>query len=132
MRTATAAHELFPEGLRLETLSIGTGSVSIRAASGARRSRCPLCGRGSSRLPQLLLPRGLGPSLARRLRRAREVRARRFFCDEAPCERRIFCERLPNVAARARKTDRLEVKLVKRQGYGRAGLDLLRARVLAA
>jgi transposase len=34
----------------------------------------------------------------------------RFFCEEASCER----------------------KLLKRQGYGKAGFDLLRARMLAA
>lgn len=37
-----------------------------------------------------------------------EVRARKFFCDDVGCERRIYCERPPDVAARARKTDRLE------------------------
>ena len=54
-----------------------------------------------------------------------EVRARRFFCDEASCERRIFCERLPEVAARARKTDRLEEALlaVALELGGRAGQD---------
>ena len=40
------------------------------------------------------------------------VRARRFFCDVASCERRIFRERLPDVAAHARKTDRLEEVLL--------------------
>ncbi len=35
MRTAiVATHELLPEGLCLETLSIGTGRVSIRVSSG--------------------------------------------------------------------------------------------------
>ena len=42
MRTAIAAHELLPEGLYLETLSIGTGRVSISASSGTRRCVCPL------------------------------------------------------------------------------------------
>ncbi|QIN84413.1 ISL3 family transposase [Rubrobacter tropicus] len=54
------------------------------------------------------------------------VRARRLFCDEAPCERRIFCERLPDVAARARKTGRLEgalLAIVLELG-GRAGARL--------
>lgn len=32
-----------------------------------------------------------------------KIRARRFFWDESSCERKIFCERLPDVAARARK-----------------------------
>ena len=39
------------------------------------------------------------------------VRARRFFCDEASCERAVFCERLTE-AAHARKTARLEDALL--------------------
>ncbi len=111
MRTAIAAHELLPKGLYLETLSIGTGRVSISVSSGTRRSRCPLCGRGSSRVHSRYsrtvsdLPwHGNSVEL--------EVRARRFFCDEGLCQRRIFCERLPDVAARARKTGRLEGALL--------------------
>jgi hypothetical protein len=112
MRTAIAAHELLPEGLYLENLSIGAGRVSIcAAASGTRRSRCPLCGRGSSRVHSRYtrtvsdLPwHGISVEL--------EVRARRFLCEEASCERKIFCERLPDVAARARKTGRLEEALL--------------------
>ncbi|MDQ3521806.1 MAG: ISL3 family transposase [Gemmatimonadota bacterium] len=49
-----------------------------------------------------------------------------MFCDEASCERRIFCERLPDVAARARKTGRLEgglLAIVLELG-GRAGARL--------
>jgi transposase len=41
-----------------------------------------------------------------------EVRARRFFCDESSCERAIFCERLPDIAAHGRKTGRLETALL--------------------
>ena len=39
MRTTITNHELLPEGLRLEGLSIETGRVSICVASGASRSR---------------------------------------------------------------------------------------------
>jgi transposase len=54
------------------------------------------------------------------------VRARRFFCDHASCERRIFCERLPGVSARARKTNRLEETLlaIALKLGGRAGARL--------
>src|ERR671939_333626 len=112
MRTAIAPHELLPEGLYLESLSIGTERVGIRVASEASsRSRCPVCGLVSSRVHSRYsrtvsdLPwHGISVTL--------EVRAKRFFCDEASCERRIFCERLPEIAARARKTDRLEQALL--------------------
>lgn len=125
MRTVIAAHELLPKGLRLETLSIGTGRVSISVSSGARRSHCPLCGHVSfrahsrySRAASDLPWHGISVTL--------RIFARRFFCDEASCERKIFCERLPDVAARARKTDRLEgalLAIVLELG-GRAGARL--------
>ncbi len=134
MRTAIAPHELLPQGLYLESLSIETGRVSIRVASGASKSRCPVCGLLSSRVHSRYsrtvsdLPwHGLSVEL--------EVRARRFFCDEASCERRIFCERLPEVAARARKTGRLEEALlaIALELGGRAGARLaLELGILAA
>ncbi len=127
MRTANAPHELLPGGLYLESLSIGTERVGIRVASEASRSRCPLCGLVSSRVHSRYsravsdLPwHGISVTLE-------VVRARRFFCDEASCERRIFCERLPEkIAARARKTDRLEEALlaIALQLGGRAGARL--------
>jgi transposase len=40
------------------------------------------------------------------------VRARRVFCDAPGCERTIFCERLPEVAAYGRKTGRFEAALL--------------------
>ena len=125
MRTAIAHHELLPGGLYLESLSIQTGRVGIRVASGASKSRCPVCGLVSSRVHSRYsrtvsdLPwHGLPVTL--------EVRARRFFCDEPSCERRIFCERLPDVAARARKTGRLEETLlaIALELGGRAGARL--------
>jgi transposase len=55
-----------------------------------------------------------------------EVKARRFFCEESSCERKIFCERLEEVAARARKTVRLEEALlaIALELGGRAGARL--------
>src|SRR5215207_4219567 len=125
MRTAIATHELLPMGLDLESFSIETGRVSISVSSGTRRSVCPLCGRASSRVHSRYtrtvsdLPwHGISVEL--------EVRARRFFCDEPSCERKIFCERLPEVAARARKTVRLGEALlaIALELGGRAGARL--------
>jgi len=125
MRTAIAPHELLPKGLDLESLSIESGRVSIGVASGTRSSVCPLCGRGSSRVHSRYLRtvsdlpwHGISVEL--------EVRARRFFCNEPSCERKIFCERLPDVAARARKTVRLEEALlaIALELGGRAGARL--------
>src|SRR5215212_10326632 len=125
MRTAIATHELLPKGLNLESLSIATGRVSIRVSSGMRRSVCPLCGHASSRVHSRYartvsdLPwHGISVEL--------EILARRFFCEEPSCERKIFCERLPEVAVRARKTVRLEEALlaIALELGGRAGVRL--------
>src|SRR5215211_1175915 len=125
MRTVVASHQLLPKGLELESLSVETGHVSICAGSGARRCVCPLCGRGSSRVHSRYartvsdLPwHGISVTL--------KIRARRFFCDDPSCKRKIFCERLPDVAARARKTSRLEEALlaIALKLGGRAGARL--------
>ena len=125
MRTVVASHELLPKGLHLESLSIEAESVTICVGASGVRSRCPVCGHGSSRAHSRYrrtvsdLPwHGISVTL--------KVRARRFFCDEPSCERRIFCERLPEVAARARKTDRLEEALlaIALELGGRAGARL--------
>ena len=54
------------------------------------------------------------------------MHSRRFFCDEPSCERRIFCERLPEVAVRARTSNRLEEALlaIAFELGGRAGARL--------
>jgi transposase len=54
------------------------------------------------------------------------VRVRRFFCDKTSYERRIFCERLPEIAPRARKTARLDEALlaIALELGGRAGARL--------
>ena len=125
MRTVIEAHGLLPEGLSLESLSIEGGRVVISVSSRTSRSRCPVCGRGSSRVHSRYsravsdLPwHGISVELA--------VRARRFFCDEASCERSIFCERMPDIAARARKTARMEEALlaIVFELGGRAGARL--------
>jgi transposase len=125
MRTVVASHELLPKGLELESLSVETGHVSICAGSGARRCICPVCGHGSSRIHSRY-HRTVSDLPWHGIRVTFEIRARRFFCDEPSCERRIFCERLPEVAARARKTDRLEEALlaIALELGGRAGARL--------
>lgn len=125
MRTVIADHELLPKGLKLESLSIETGHVSISVGSDSRRSPCPLCGHRSARVHSRYL-RTVSDLSWHGISVTLEVCARRFFCDEASCERRIFCERLPEIAPRARKTDRLEealLAIVSELG-GRAGARL--------
>lgn len=99
--------------------------MSILVSSGTGISCCPLCDRDSSRIHSRYLRtvsdlpwHGISVEL--------KVRARRFFCDEPSCERRIFCERLPDVATRARKTSRLDAALlaIVLELGGRAGSRL--------
>jgi transposase len=125
MRTIVAEHELLPKGLELENLRVETGRVGIWARSGARRCICPLCRHGSSRVHSRYV-RTVSDLPWHGITVTLEVRARRFFCDEASCERRIFCERLPEIASRARKTDRLEQALlaIALELGGRAGARL--------
>jgi len=100
MRTAIATHELLPKGLDLKSLSIETGRASICVSSGARRSVCPLCGRASSRVH------------SRYLRTVSDLPWHGISVELEVLARRFFCERLEEVAARARKTVMLEEALL--------------------
>jgi hypothetical protein len=100
MRTVVASRKLLPKGLELESLSVETGHVSIYVGSGATRCVCPVCGHGSSRIHSRY-HRTVSDLPWHGSRVTFEIRARRFFCGEPSCERRIFCERLPEVATRA-------------------------------
>ena len=116
---------LVPVGLRLEHAAVTDRGVSLMLETMGRAARCPLCGESSVRVHSRYsrsgtdLPwRGLPVTL--------RILTRKFFCDEASCERRIFCERLPEVAAHARKTGRLEKALlaIVFELGGRAGARL--------
>jgi transposase len=125
MRTIIAKHDLIPRGLKLEGLSIEAGKVTIFANSYESRVRCPLCGRDSSRAHSRYL-RTVSDLPWHGICVKLKVRVRRFFCEESSCERKIFCERLEAVAARARKTSRLEEALlaIALELGGRAGARL--------
>ncbi len=115
----------YQSGLEFERVVPDGERLAIELRTAARGAACPLCGRPSTRVHSRYsrkisdLPRHGTPVVLR-------VRARRFFCDETSCERRIFCERLPEVAAHARKTDRMEEALlaIVLELGGRAGARL--------
>lgn len=129
-----ADRDLIPKGLRTESLSIDRGRVSISVASVVPSASCPVCGRRSRRVHGRYvreladLPSRHGTPVVLR------ARVRRFFCDEGSCGRGIFCERLPKIAAHARKTGRLEdaLVLVAFELGGRAGARLAAERGLLA
>jgi len=96
---------LLPEGMIVQWLAAATERLTIHAENAEPSARCPDCSRDARRLHSRYqrriadLPwRGISITI--------QVHARRFFCDELSCERRIFCERLPKIAARSRSRDR--------------------------
>ena len=117
---------LVPKGLDLERLVVDrTSGVTMFARSVAPSACCPECNQSSTRIHSRYsrkvtdLPWHGVPVVL-------YLRARRFFCDEPSCERRTFCERLPKIAAHARKTGRLEdaLSLIAFELGGRAGARL--------
>src|SRR3954452_9320926 len=100
--------------VRLETWNLDPAHSAITLTLQARRviARCPLCGRRSKRVHSRYeraladLPWGAYAVTIR-------LRVRRLFCRNARCERRIFAERLPDIALPwARRTRRLDARLI--------------------
>ena len=100
--------------VRLETWALEPAQSAITVTLNARQitARCPLCNRRSKRVHSCYartladLPWGEYAVMIR-------LNIRRLFCDNARCERRIFAERLPGIAAPlARKTTRLAGRLM--------------------
>jgi len=99
--------------VRLETWSLEPAQSALTLNLHARpaAARCPLCGKRSkrvhSRYQRTLADLPWGEHAVTVL-----LSVRRLFCDNARCERRIFAERLPDVAAPwARRTTRLTGRL---------------------
>jgi len=99
--------------VRLETWALEPAQSALTLNIHARpaAARCPLCGKRSkrvhSRYQRTLADLPWGEHAVTAL-----LSVRRLFCDNKKCERRIFAERLPEVAAPwARKTVRLAGRL---------------------
>src|SRR4051794_12311040 len=105
---------LLPDSrVRLETWNLNPVRSTITLTLRARRitACCPLCGRRSKRVHSRYertladLPWGAYAVTIR-------LRVRRLFCRNTRCKRRIFTERLPEIALSwARRTRRLDVRL---------------------
>src|SRR5829696_493952 len=83
-------------------------AITLAARTSSRVARCPVCGARSARVHSHYtrtladLPWQGVPVTVR-------LRVRRFFCDQKTCNRVIFAERLPGLAAHyARRTERLD------------------------
>lgn len=100
-----------PESLRCTHLHVVDGVTILDFASARPACACPVCGVDSRRIHSWyerrlkVLPWHGQPVEIR-------WRTRKFFCDNPDCSRRVFVERLPNVAdSHARRTSRLELAL---------------------
>lgn len=96
-----------PARLRLVCLTASDVTITMVVCTKAAEAPCPRCGQASHRTHsryQRTLADLPWNGLAVQVR----LQARRFFCDNRACERRIFTERIPTVAAPyARRTNRL-------------------------
>lgn len=97
-----------PKLLKLIDVRATENAITLAARTSSRVARCPACGTRSARVhshyTRMLadLPwQGIPVNV--------RLRVRRFFCDQKACNRAIFAEPLPGVAARyGRRTERLD------------------------
>ncbi|MEX0776037.1 MAG: transposase family protein [Phycisphaeraceae bacterium] len=97
----------------VESLRIAAAKIEVDLRCSLRGASCPICQAPSRRIHSRYvrvvrdLPWGGTPMVLR-------FSTRRFFCDNAACQRRIFAEELPDLARRrARGTSRLDETLVQ-------------------
>src|SRR5713226_3982886 len=83
-----------PEGMRLDQIQITENSLVIEVVATHPTSSCPLCSEMSSSI-QSHYRRVLrdAPCAGRRVQLL--LTARKFYCRNALCERKVFTERLP-------------------------------------
>jgi len=99
--------------LRLEAWDVedATAQITLQITSTAPRVPCPGCARVTQRLHSHYT-RTLADLPWGTWRVTWQLRVRKFFCDNPACRRRIFTERLPNVATPwARRTLRCAARL---------------------
>jgi transposase len=109
-------------------MTVSPSGLTVHAGVGAASARCPLCGKRSPKVHSRYI-RTIPDLPWRNVCVTLKIRARRFFCVNRWCQRVIFCERLPEAAPYARKTDRLEEALlsVALELGGEAGARLVLA-----
>lgn len=95
------------DALQLEGIAIAPDQITATLRATRTGAPCPLCG-GLSRRIHSHYPRTLTDLPWGALRVRLDLTVRKFFCDDPACGRRIFTERLPEVALPyARRTMRL-------------------------
>ena len=99
--------DLIPRGFMVESATKDDGGLLVAIRAAAVFSRCPLCGTACRRVHSHYRRR-LADLPAAGVKIALTLRARRFFCDDKACARRVFAERFETVEPRARRTSRLD------------------------
>ena len=85
-----------------------SNAITLDARASSRVARCPECGKKSARVHSCYT-RMLADLPWQGIPVTMYLRVRRFFCDHKACNRVIFAERLPGLAAHyGRRTERLE------------------------
>lgn len=107
-----------PSGLEIEQIVITSAAATLTVQTTGATAACPQCGLSSQRVHSRYQRRLADlPWQGRTV--ALQLKARRFFCTTATCARKIFVERMPEVAKTyARTTVRLF------QAHGQIGLAL--------
>lgn len=99
------------DGLEVVNITEEEGRIVVCARSNAEAASCPSCHTKSRRVHSRYI-RFLKdlPAVGNRL--VIRLKARKFFCDNKRCRRRVFSERLPGLAdLHARSTKRLNLAL---------------------
>ena len=89
---------------------VGEGRIRIVVQAQGDRAVCPVCGQPSQREHSRYW-RTVADVTALGMHLQLRVQARRFRCVNAQCPRKIFAERLPDVPAWARRSDRVTTLL---------------------
>jgi transposase len=95
-----------PEGLQVRSLEVADQVINLTVISTQQHPCCPLCGSRASRVHSHYRRQLTDlPCAGRRVRFI--LHARKYFCDEKTCARKIFTERLtPFIEPWARVTTR--------------------------
>ena len=101
----------FPKKIKMTSIREDGKNITIELVSAQEQSICPLCKQASARIHSSYGRTLLDlPILG--IRVYLEIGVRKFFCDTANCERKIFTERFAVfIESYARKTDRAKVVL---------------------
>lgn len=108
-----SASTLLPciEGIALDSIVSTHNSIVLRLSMVSPYVACPLCGFQSGRVHSRY-QRTLADLPWNQVAVRMHLRSRKFFCDNPGCERIVFTEPLPKLAARyARKTLQLQEAL---------------------